>query len=266
VRAAMGQTATPVVRFEGDPEVVVGVPLQDKELLKALRQVILVSVLQAAWHIAIFEVALLRGDLSGRNEESSDSVWSGISQLAIKASVPGIGYSGAVYGHHVLVLLFSGSSLFVVAAAVMSLFRLLVLLQPSSLADCIDEPTDARKMCEIMARGGVEKDTIITDLVVTMALSCLGCLCGRSLYWALRPRAIGTSSLTSWERLVPLMGEVIVQGDGSAATQVNGGDGGVSITSVSDSSTENADAGDEEAVANAPQIVAGERDPQEPPA
>lgn len=187
-------------------DVVCGMPLVNEPVFRAVRQVIVLSVLIATYYVVGFVWQLLIG-MYGTGAGASDALWSGLSQLAIELSIPACGYYGAIYAHRTMIFFFCGANIIFIVAAAIGFFRLLVIMCGNSKDMCKEELTTATTTCDIMVANGPKRILLLSSMALLTLLGCLSFAAGKKLYHGLRT----FDSTEARHAAVHVRGEPIVQ-------------------------------------------------------
>jgi len=186
-------------------DVVVGVPINDTGLKKAVRRVILLAATGATFYVCHFVVSLLRGQYSSKNgDNQASSIWTAVSSLLIELSIPACGYCGAVYGNRQLTCCFCSCNLFITIVTVMTFIRVHIRLTEVA-GNCSKEGNaQQRNTCEVWMRDGPDKYIMLSTSVLMVVLGCMAFWYGNGLYTRLAHNfRFSTAPQT------PLVGEVI---------------------------------------------------------
>lgn len=181
-----------------------GVPTGDAAIIKAVKRVIILSVISCTYYVCAFIARLLLGQYSDPgNPNSPDELWSGCSQLIIELSIPACGYYGALYTHRTLLFFFCGANLIFVVASGINFLRFVIRMGGGAEACELEAYTAQQRDCEMLHSNGPLRFLFLSSLLALTWFSCLSFGAGKGLYQGLAPGE--THPYSS----VPIIGEVI---------------------------------------------------------
>jgi len=165
-----------------------GIPTGDADVLGAVRWVVTLSAVSAAYYIIAFIARLISGQFTDAQDPGSpDELWSGCSQLVIELSIPACGYYGALYTHRTLVFFFCGANLIFVVASMINFFRFIVRVGGTIEMCEREQYASAQNDCELIHSDGPSKYIFVFSLVLLMVFGCLSFGAGKRLYQGLGP-------------------------------------------------------------------------------
>ncbi|CAK9112763.1 unnamed protein product [Durusdinium trenchii] len=182
-----------------------GVPTGDAAIIKAVKRVIILSVISCTYYICAFIARLLLGQYSDPgNPNSPDELWSGCSQLIIELSIPACGYYGALYTHRTLLFFFCGANLIFVVASGINFLRFVIRMSGGEEACALEAYNSSQQRdCELLHSNAPLRFLFLSSLLALTWFSCLSFGAGKGLYQGLAP--VENHPFSS----VPVVGEVI---------------------------------------------------------
>jgi len=195
-----------------------GVPTSDASIIKAVKRVVVLSVISSTYYICAFIARLLLGQYTDPvDPDSPDELWSGCSQLIIELSIPACGYYGALYTHRTLLFFFCGANLVFVVASSINFLRYVIRMGGGAEACALEAYATQQRDCELMHSEGPLRYLFLGSLLVLTWFSCLSFGAGKGLYQGLAP-GDGHPHHAS----VPVLGEVIASPEGHTLTNESG--------------------------------------------
>lgn len=207
--------------LEGEVEVVFGIPVEDTELLKAVRRVVVLSAAGAALYICHFVADLLRGRYQARN---AIGLWSAMSSLLLELSVPACGYYGALRSNRQLMCCFCGCNLFIALVTLMTLIRLELHVVDGNCEG--ESNANDRRTCELWRGNSPEKHFMLFTMVAVVGLGCFAFLSGNRLYLRLSqdpvslPTPVVGQVTTLWPLPSGVDSPVLVQSDATVSSSI----------------------------------------------
>ncbi|CAE7250596.1 VAC14 [Symbiodinium pilosum] len=189
-----------------------GVPTGDANIIKAVKRVVVLSVISSTYYICAFIARLLLGQYTDPGDpDSPDELWSGCSQLIIELSIPACGYYGALYTHRTLLFFFCGANLIFVVASSINFLRYVIRMGGGAEACALEAYATQQRDCELMHSDGPLRYLFLGSLLILTWFSCLSFGAGKGLYQGLAP---GDGHPYS---SVPVVGEVIATPEGTSS-------------------------------------------------
>lgn len=209
--AGLSHDATDLRRLQAEEfGITFGVPTGDANVIKAVKRVVVLSVISSTYYICAFIARLLLGQYTDPGDPNSpDELWSGCSQLIIELSIPACGYYGALYTHRTLLFFFCGANLIFVVAYSINFLRYVIRMGGGAEACALEAYATQQRDCELMHSDGPLRYLFLGSLVILTWFSCLSFGAGKGLYQGLAP---GDGHPYS---SVPVVGEVIATPEGS---------------------------------------------------
>eukprot|EP00928_Gymnodinium_smaydae_P029905 TRINITY_DN22389_c0_g3_i2.p1 TRINITY_DN22389_c0_g3~~TRINITY_DN22389_c0_g3_i2.p1 ORF type:complete len:426 (-),score=83.56 TRINITY_DN22389_c0_g3_i2:128-1405(-) len=204
---AQPSTPAPMALLDDGTEVVIGIPIDDNELKRGIRRVMILSAVAATFYICHFIANLLRGVYnSSGNRADPASLWTATSSLLLELSIPACGYCGARYANRQLTCCFCSCNFFTVVTTVISFIRLNLRIEEID-QQCHREVSETvRRTCSIMVSEGVDKVLFIFSTVVVIIIGCFAFWWGNKLYSRL---TMDFSAQPHPQMFMPLVGEVV---------------------------------------------------------
>lgn len=191
-----------------------GVPTGDAAIIKAVKRVIILSVISCTYYVCAFIARLLLGQYSDPgNPNSPDELWSGCSQLIIELSIPACGYYGALYTHRTLLFFFCGANLIFVVASGINFLRFVIRMGGGAEACELEAYTAQQRDCEMLHSNGPLRFLFLSSLLASHGLAASRLVLARAFTRAWRPAKRTPTRLRPAKNLtpqsVPIIGEVI---------------------------------------------------------
>eukprot|EP00913_Durusdinium_trenchii_P002181 g2013.t1 len=163
---------------------------------KAVKRVIILSVISCTYYICAFIARLLLGQYSDPgNPNSPDELWSGCSQLIIELSIPACG---------TLLFFFCGANLIFVVASGINFLRFVIRMSGGEEACALEAYNSSQQRdCELLHSNAPLRFLFLSSLLALTWFSCLSFGAGKGLYQGLAP--VENHPFSS----VPVVGEVI---------------------------------------------------------
>lgn len=215
--AINGETGARETAIIDGSEIVLGVPIDDGQMLKIARRVIILAAIGASFYICNFNINLLRGNYNAQDGENGTSLWAAVSSLLIELSIPACGYCGAVYNNRQLTCCFCSCNLFIAIVSIMSFVRLNIRTGEIDGQCEREQNAQQRKTCEVWTSQGIEKYIMLGSTLLIVCLGCLAFWFGNNLY-----NRLAHDSALLMPPPAPLVGEVISLDSSGAEGETQG--------------------------------------------